>query len=133
MWGLPVVSTTAVYDRPEQLDALVAVVGDERIGAVTWSVADRAFEVVTLEVLPRRAGIGRALMRAVRERAGASGAGRVWLITTDDNPTAVAFYAAIGMEEVRRLPRFSDRVREYKPDLEIEFDAIELEWQLGTR
>lgn len=130
-WGLPVVSVDAVYDAPETLDALVAAQGGARLGAVTWSVSEGAVEVVTLEAVHPRLGIGRALMHAVLERAVDAGGTRLWLITTDDNPTASAFYAAIGMDAVRRHPQFSDRVRVHKPDLDGDFDAVEYEWDVA--
>ena len=57
------------------------------------------------------------------------------MITTDDNPGGLAFYAAIGMARVRDLPRFSDHVASIKPpDPDAPaYDAVELEWDLTTR
>jgi ribosomal protein S18 acetylase RimI-like enzyme len=131
-WHLPVVSPAAVYDAPELLAGFVAEIGETRAGAVTYAVDDGAFEVVTLQALRRRAGVGRALMEAVRARAVDDGATRVWLITTDDNPGALAFYAAIGMTRARDLPRFSDHVASIKPlgPGAPGYDAVELEWDL---
>jgi DNA-3-methyladenine glycosylase I len=132
-WHLPVVSPAAVYDAPERLDGFVAEDGDERIGAVTFAIDGHAWEVVTLQAARRRAGVGRALMEAVRARAVDEGARRVWLITTDDNPGGLAFYAAIGMTQVRELPRFSDHVASIKPTAPDAppYDAVELEWEIS--
>lgn len=131
-WHLPVVSPAGVYGAPDQLDGFVAEDARERVGAVTYTVVDRAWEVVTLQAFRRRAGIGRALMDAVRRQAVEAGATRVWLITTDDNPGGLAFYAAIGMARVRALPRFSEHVERIKPGGAdaVEYDAFELEWDL---
>jgi ribosomal protein S18 acetylase RimI-like enzyme len=131
-WHLPVVSPAAVYDDPELLDGLIAEDGDEPVGAVTYAVAAQEWEVVTLQAFRRRVGVGRALMAAVRERALAAGATRVWLITTDDNPAGLAFYDAIGMTRVRKLPRFSEHVATVKPPTPdaVPYDAVELAWDL---
>jgi ribosomal protein S18 acetylase RimI-like enzyme len=133
MWGLPVVSPSGVFERPADLEGLVARRGDERVGFVTWSVDAGAWEVVVLAAVLRRVGVGRALMEAVRARAVAARASRVWLVTTDDNPGAVAFYAAIGMARVRTWTRFVDHVRAVKPALPPDAfrDAIELEWPIA--
>jgi ribosomal protein S18 acetylase RimI-like enzyme len=131
-WGLPVVTPAGVHPHPADLDGLVARRGDERAGFVTWSVDGDAWEVVVLAAVVRRAGVGRALMEAVRSLAVAGGASRVWLVTTDDNPGALAFYAAIGMARVRTVPDFVDHVRAIKPTLPPDAfrDAIELEWRI---
>jgi ribosomal protein S18 acetylase RimI-like enzyme len=129
-WGLPVVSPSGAYDAPERLDGLVAEDAGEPVGAVTWACTDDAWEVVTLETTRRRAGIGSALMDGVRRHAVAAGASKVWLITTDDNPGAVAFYDAIGMRRVRDLPRFSAHVARYKASSGPDYDALEYEWRL---
>jgi ribosomal protein S18 acetylase RimI-like enzyme len=133
-WHLPVVSPAAVYDAPHELDGFVAEDSGERVGAVTCSIVRRECEVVTLQAARRRAGVGRALMEAVRTHANDAGATRVWLITTGDNPGGLAFYAAIGMKRVRELPRFSEhvaRIKQPAPDAPA-YDAIELEWDLTS-
>ena len=134
-WHLPVVSPAAIYDAPEDLAGFVAEDAGTRVGAVTYSVVAAAWEVVTLQALRPRAGVGRALLDAVRAAAIEEGAVRVWLITTDDNPDGLAFYGAIGMARVRDLQRFSDHVASIKPPApgETAYDAIELEWDLRSR
>ena len=128
-WGLPVVTPTGSYEEPERLAG--CVVG-ERAGVVLWDDDEGGRQVVALEAVHRRAGIGQALMAAARDAAWHAGVDRLWLITTDDNPTGLAFYPAIGMAEVRRLPGFIEVTRAAKPDLPVDAfsDAIEFEWDL---
>ncbi|MGH9120091.1 MAG: hypothetical protein ACRD0A_20155 [Acidimicrobiales bacterium] len=45
LWGLPVVSSSGVDDRPEVLDGFVAERDGERVGAATFVVDDAACEV----------------------------------------------------------------------------------------
>ena len=74
-------------------------------------------------------------MEAARAEAQDTGCDRVWLITTDDNPNALAFYESLGMTETQRHLNFVDTVRQSKPDstgsrAAYQYrDAIELEWR----
>ena len=129
-WGLPVVTPTGAYDAPEQLSGCVE---GERVGVVLWDDVYGGRQVVVLHTEVQRAGVGWALMSSARAAAWTAGIDRLWLVTTDDNPTALAFYAAIGMAEVRRLPGFIDVTRAAKPELPADAfgDAIEFAWDLG--
>jgi ribosomal protein S18 acetylase RimI-like enzyme len=98
-------------------------------GLLLHRIDEGRCEVVALVVRERRKGYGRALMEAARDAAGDSGCDHVWLITTDDNPDALAFYKSLGMAESRRHLNFVDTVRAAKPDSRGYRDAIELEWR----
>ena len=129
-WGLPVVTPTGPFDAPEQLDGLVAELDGERAGAVTWRVEGDEWEIVTVNAAVEGVGVGRVLLEAVHDRAAAAGVRRVWLITTDDNPGALAFYERLGMEQVRVHPGFVDVARAHKPESGGYRDAFELAWLL---
>jgi ribosomal protein S18 acetylase RimI-like enzyme len=130
-WGAPVVSPGGVYNDPASLDGFVAENDEGRpVGLLTHRVADGRCEIVALVVLERGKGHGRALMEATRAEAREAGCERVWLITTDDNAEALAFYQSIGMREARRHLDFVDVVRRAKPDSASGYrHAIELEWR----
>ena len=55
-------------------------------------------ELVSMWVAPthRRAGVGRALVEAVRAWAGTRGVGTLLLLVTSTNETAIAFYERLG-------------------------------------
>ncbi len=113
-WGLPVVSVSGPHD-PAGLAGFVAVEGSERLGAITYRITGEECEVVTLNSLRPRQGVGTALLSAVRVIADQRGL-RLWLITTDENVNAIRFYENRGMTR-RALHRdFVDFVRTYKPD-----------------
>ncbi|HEX6418004.1 MAG TPA: GNAT family N-acetyltransferase [Acidimicrobiales bacterium] len=133
-WGLPVVTPARVYDHPERLGGAVAEVAGERVGAVTFRAGDGELEVVTVNALRPGIGAGRAMLDEVRRRAAAAGASRVWLVTTDTNDSAIAFYQRLGMARGRVHRRFIDVVRAVKPDLPPDTfsDAVEFEWRLGV-
>jgi len=128
-WGVPVVSPSGVYDDPAAMDGFVAEDDGRPVGLLLDRIADGRCEVVALVVREQRKGHGRALMEAARSVAQDAGCDRVWLITTDDNPGALAFYTSLGMVESQRHLNFVDTVRHSKPDSTGYRDAIELEWR----
>ena len=130
-WGLPVVSPSGVYDDPAGLEGFVAEDDDEGepAGLLLHRIEGGRCEIVAIVVRQQRKGHGRALMSKAREVAQDSGCARVWLITTDENPGALAFYKSLGMAETQRHLNFVDTVREAKPGSSGYRDAIELEWR----
>jgi len=128
-WGLPVVSPSGVYDDPAAMDGFVAEDDGQPVGLLLHRIDGGRCEVVALVVREQRRGHGRALMDAARVAAADSDCDRVWLITTDDNPDALAFYESLGMTEAHRHLDFVDTVRQSKPDSTGYRDAIELEWR----
>ena len=130
-WSLPVVTPIGAYDDPTAFDGVIAEVDGELAGAVTYRVdGEGAWEVVTVNATVERRGVATALMSAARERASAAGAQRVWLITTDENHGAIAFYEAIGMRRAKTHANFVEVVRAQKPAVGGFRDAIEFEWVL---
>lgn len=127
-WGLPVVTPTGSHPDPAELPGFVAELDGARAGAVTYVPVDDDWEVVTLEAVRRRRGVGRALVTAVTTAARHAGAARVWLITTHDDTTALTFSASLGFDRVATHPRFIDVVRAVKPEVPADafVDAVEL-------
>ena len=93
--GEEVVSRGRVL-RPADLPGFVALVAGEPQGLATYEIRAAGCELVTLNSLAPRLGLGRRLVDAVREAAAAAGCRRLWLVTTNDNTEALAFYQRIG-------------------------------------
>lgn len=123
-WGPVVVSPSGVH-LLAGLDALVAVDGARVVGAATYRLDERGCEVVTLDSAEEGRGIGSALLaelKALGERHG----GRTWLVTTNENLRALAFYQRRGMDLVALHRDFSSVVRHHKPGLgPVVVDGIE--------
>lgn len=81
------------------LDGFVAEVAGEPAGVLTYRPDGDETELAFLWAFARRAGIGTALVRALLDAV----TGPVWLVTTDDNRGAIAFYERLGfaVREVR--------------------------------
>ena len=68
-------------------------------------------EILTLHAADPWQGAGTALIAAARTVAGAIGADRLWLITTNDNLDALRFYQRRGLRLVRLHAGAVDRSR----------------------
>ncbi len=115
------------------------MIDGERAGLATYAIEDGDGELVTLNALRRRLGIGAALVEAVRQAAEAAGCRRLWLITTNDNAAGQRFYEALGF---RRVAAYQGAIDEYRRTLKPEIpvigqggveihDEIEFEIRLG--
>ena len=76
--------------------ALIVASDGAIAGVLTWVLADGSMEVLTLHAAEPWTGVGTALVAAARRVAEASGARRLWLITTNDNVDALRFYQRRG-------------------------------------
>ena len=112
-WGLPVVSISGYHD-PSQLDGLVAGDNSERLGLLTYRFTDDGCEVVTLNSLWEGRGIGGFLLDTAHRDVAVPRGVRLWLITTNDNIRAIAFYQRRGMDLIRLHRDFADAVALHK-------------------
>lgn len=111
-----VVSRGRAHDAAD-LDGFVAWVGDERRGLATHRDHDDERELVALVCDPERHGTGRALVEAVLADAWAAARRRVWLVTTNDNVDALAFYQRLGADLVGLHRHAVDEARALKPSI----------------
>lgn len=93
--GETVVSRGAVWE-PARLPGFVAEEGGRPVGLITYRETGDECEIVTIDALVERAGVGTILIEAVVAAARAAGHVRVWLITTNDNLDALRFYQRRG-------------------------------------
>lgn len=98
-WGLPLVSTSGSHD-PRDLPGYVAESAGSPLGVLAYRVDGEGLEVVLLQSLVERAGVGGRLLEAAAALAGQLHK-RLWLTTTDENLRAIGFYLSHGMRLVR--------------------------------
>ena len=116
-WGGTVARRGELVD-PTRLDGVVALQDGSPVGVITYLAATDGWEIVTLNAIERRRGVGRVLVDAVIERARHAGADTVWLITTNDNLDAIAFYEAMGFEfDMEHAGAVDDARRTLKPSI----------------
>lgn len=80
------------------LPGYVATLDGRRVGLALVDVRDRQYEVVGISTTEPRRGIGVALMERCFAEARAKRCRRVWLVTTNNNLAAIAFYQHVGMD-----------------------------------
>jgi ribosomal protein S18 acetylase RimI-like enzyme len=90
---------------------------DDRLGLVTYQISTDQCEIITLDTSMKRFGIGTALIEAVKARARLSGCRRLWLITTNDNVSALRFYQLIGFHVVAVHTNAIAESRRLKPSI----------------
>lgn len=138
-WGGPPVISRGVAHDPELLRGLVAEDGEGRpVGLLTLELNGAECEVVTLDALVPRRGIGTMLLAAAAAKAARAGCTRLWLVTTNDNVAALAFYRSRGLRIVTVHEGAVARSRELKPSIPLVGasgipirDEIELEMALA--
>ncbi len=116
-WGDASVIAHGVRFYPHDLPGLVALRDGERVGLVTYRIANRSCEIVTIDSLYPGQGIGTALIEGMVRVAQASGCERLWLVTTNDNLDALAFYQKRGFVLSGLHPNALARSRKLKPQI----------------
>ncbi len=117
LWGSRNVITRGVLYDAAKLPGFLAFEGDSVVGLLTLRYEERACEVITLDAFERGKGIGTALLAEAKKEAQARGCERMWLITSNDNVAAFAFYQRQGMRMSAVYPDAITEARKLKPQI----------------
>jgi len=136
-FGSPEVVSRGILHDSRALPGFVAEVQSEPAGLLQYRMVDNQCEVVNLISLIPRQGIGRELLKTMESVARQAGCQRLWLITTNNNRRAIAFYQAVGWRQVavhRGAVRESRKIKPQIPLYDEEGvaieDEIEFEWRM---
>jgi ribosomal protein S18 acetylase RimI-like enzyme len=126
-WGsTKMVTRGKIYDA-DKLPGFTAMQKNKPVGLVTYQIDGDQCEITSLNSLTERAGIGAALIDAVKEIATKANCKRVWLITTNDNMAALRFYQKRGFMLVAIYRNVLEQSRKLKPEIPlIGLDGIPL-------
>ncbi|HEY47531.1 MAG TPA: GNAT family N-acetyltransferase [Anaerolineae bacterium] len=116
-WGSPRIVTRGRVHKVDQLSGFIAEDQETPIGLLTYRIDGDACEIVSLDSLQESGGVGSALVAAVIETSTKHGCKRLWLITTNDNITALRFYQKLGFRLVAVHRNAVDASRELKPEI----------------
>jgi ribosomal protein S18 acetylase RimI-like enzyme len=114
-WGGETMVVRETIYHLADLPAFVAGDGDEIVGLVTYVPGGAAWEILSLDSLIERQGLGSALLARVERAAREGGASRVTLVTTNDNLEALRFYQRRGYRLMAVDSAAVDRARRLKP------------------
>ena len=139
-WGSPQIVTRGHMHDAGCLPAFVCEAAGEPVGVATFAIRDGDCELVTLDALKEGGGAGSALLAAVVEEATRNKCRRLWLITTNDNLTALRFYQRRGLRLAALHPGAVEESRRIKPSISLigehgipMRDELELELVLGRQ
>jgi GNAT superfamily N-acetyltransferase len=113
LWGSADVAVHGTIFRPAELGGFIAERAGRIVGLVTYDLTVDMLEIVTLDAIERRVGIGTRLIEAAVSKARRSGCREVRL--TNDNVDALRFYQRRGFRLVELRPGAVDLSRREKP------------------
>ena len=116
-WGATRIVTRGRLFHADRLPGFVGLRDGQPCGLVTYRLEDDDCEIISLNSLVERSGVGSALIAAVREAALVAGCRRLWLITTNDNLAALRFYQLRGFRLVAVYPNALEASRRLKPEI----------------
>ncbi len=133
-WAGPRVVTRGKVHQADELPGFIAEQSGKPAGLITYRIDGQDCEIVTMNSLVEKIGIGSALIDEVKKVAAAEGCRRIWLITTNDNTSALHFYQKYGMVLVAVHRNAVEQSRRLKPQIPLTSndgiplrDEIELE------
>jgi ribosomal protein S18 acetylase RimI-like enzyme len=134
-WGSECIVTRGKLYYVDQLHGIIAENRNKRVGLLTYRFEQNECEIMSLNSLRERQGVGTALMKSVQDIAKAAGCSRIWLITTNDNTHAMRFYEKLGYHRVKIYYDAIEISRKLKPEIpEIGIDGIpirdEIEYEI---
>ncbi len=116
-WSGETVVAHGVIYFPDQLPGFMLRKAGIIQGFITYTIDHEACEIVTILSLASGKGIGTTLIRAVENRARELGCLQIWLITTNDNLSAIRFYQKRGFRLTAVFPDAVTASRLLKPSI----------------
>ena len=112
-----IVSRGRLTEDAATLPGFLAERAGAKVGYALVRIESDELEVVALEALTRRQGIGTALLAAAADEGRKAGCARAWLIATNDNLGAVRFYQRRGWDLVALHRDAVTAGRQLKPEI----------------
>ncbi len=118
-WGAQTIVVHNTVYFPYLFPGFIAAADEHNLGLITYRISGNACEIITLNSLEEKVGIGSSLVEAVHAKARKSGCKRLWLITTNDNLPAQEFYKKRGFIVKAVHAGAVDAARKIKPQIPI--------------
>jgi ribosomal protein S18 acetylase RimI-like enzyme len=116
-WGsTKMVTRGKIYDA-DQMPGFAAIQANKPVGLITYRIEGSECEIISMNSLLERIGIGSALIEAVKDVATMAHCKRLWLITTNDNTAALRFYQKRGFLLVAIYRNALEQSRKLKPEI----------------
>jgi ribosomal protein S18 acetylase RimI-like enzyme len=102
---------------PKDMDGFIAYIDMQKAGLLMFRDEGDAIEIVSLDSLKEKQGVGTALIRAMTDYAKRNKKRRIWLMTTNNNVAAMRFYKQRGFIKVREYKNAVAESRKIKPSI----------------
>ncbi|MBN7577010.1 N-acetyltransferase [Clostridium sp. 2-1] len=99
------------------LDGYAAYENEKIIGLITYRIEDNECEIMSLDSLIEKQGIGSTLLSKAVKRAKENKCKKIKLITTNDNINAIRFYQKRGFDMAKLYHNAVDISRKLKPSI----------------
>lgn len=99
------------------LEGFIVFDEDNIIGLITYRIKENECEIMSLDSLREKQGIGTALINKVLETAAKEKCRKIKLITTNDNINALRFYQKRGFDMVHLYYNALENSRRLKPSI----------------
>lgn len=96
-WGAEYIVSRGRKIDVDDLKGAQAQIEGKVVGLVTWEISGSEMQIVSLDALDARSGIGTAMLEHAIAYARVAGLKRVWTLTSNDNLDALRFYQRRGM------------------------------------
>jgi len=116
-WGSTRIVSRGRIHNADTLSGFVAIVDGIPKGLITYRSEEKQCEIISLDSLLEGFGIGTGLVKAVLNVAQSSGCLRIWLITTNDNTSALCFWQRRGFKIVALYRDAVGESRKLKPEI----------------
>ena len=105
--------------------------GREIVGLITYRIVDNRMEILSLDSLKEKNGIGTMLLNEAIQEAKCIGCSGVFLVTTNDNLSALRFYQKRGFDMVKLYRNALEKSRKLKPKIPlIGMDGIPIKHEI---
>ena len=139
LWGADFIVVKGKVYYPADQPGYIAEEGNETMGVINYAIADGDCQVLCLNSVVEGRGVGSMLVEKVKDTAKQNSCRRLWLITTNDNTTALRFYQKMGFQLAALHRGAVERSRQIKPQIPLLgnegipiCDEIELEMSLKS-
>ena len=116
-WGATELVSRGLIHHADKLPGFIALIDSEPRGLITYNIENDQCEIVSLNSLIERQGIGSGLVNTVRNVAYSKGCRRLWLITTNDNTYAFKFYQKLRFQVAGYHIGAIEKSRQLKPTI----------------
>jgi GNAT superfamily N-acetyltransferase len=136
-WGSPQIVARGKVNKVDDLPGFIAYLGDKAVGLITYKTEGSDCEIVSLDSIEEKKGIGIMLINKVKQIAQEKKCKRVVVVTTNDNLNALGFYQRRGFILTRVYSNALEASRKIKPQIPLIGmnkiplrDEIELEYKV---